>query len=92
MNVTIEGMYMNGYVKPDYKNKDTGEVIPGDYVVQIQQQKRLHNGQMQLESLDIPVDRSLEQQYADKKLGDVVSVMCNVYGENFAQIKIGKAK
>jgi hypothetical protein len=92
MNVDISGAYLNSYAKPDYKNKETGEVSQGDYVVQLQQTKELSNGAIQLEYLDIPVDRALEKQYQDKKVGDTVKVPCNVYGENFAQIKIGKAK
>lgn len=92
MNVTIEGIYLNGYAKPDYKDKQTGEVSQGDFIVQIQQKKELSNGSVQMEYFDIPVDRALEKQYATNQTGDVVSVLCNVYGENFAQLKIGKAK
>lgn len=92
MNVIIEGMYLNGYPKPEYKDKNSGEVFLGDYVVQIQQQKQLSNGAMQMEYLDIPIDRALENQFIELKVGDMVKVPCNVYGENFAQIKIGKAK
>ena len=33
-----------------------------------------------------------EKHFVDKKMGDSVKVPCNVYGENFAQLKIGKAK
>lgn len=92
MNVVIEGIYLNGYAKPDYKDKQTGEVSQGDFIVQIQQKKELSNGSLQMEYFDIPVDRALEKQYATKQTGDVVTVLCNVYGENFAQLKIGKAK
>jgi uncharacterized membrane protein len=92
MNVEISGAYLNGYAKADYKNKDTGEVSQGDYVVQIQQSKTLSNGAIQNEYIDVPIDRELEKQYQGKKIGDIVKVPCNVYGENFAQIKIGKAK
>lgn len=92
MNVTINGMYLNGYAKPEYKDKNTGETFPGDHVLQIQQQKILANGEMQMEYLDIPIDNTLASKYADKQVGDIVSVPCNVYGENFAQIKISKAK
>lgn len=92
MNVTIEGIYINGYTKPDYKDKNSGEVSQGDFIVQIQQKKELSNGSVQMEYFDIPVDRTMEKLYVDKKTGDIVSVLCNVYGENFAQLKIGKAK
>ncbi len=92
MNVTIEGIYLNGYAKPDYKDKNTGDVSQGDFIVQIQQKKELSNGSVQMEYFDIPVDRALEREYATNQTGDAVSVLCNVYGENFAQLKIGKAK
>lgn len=92
MNVTIEGIYLNGYAKPDYKDKNTGDVSQGDFIVQIQQKKELSNGSVQMEYFDIPVDRALEREYATNQTGDTVSVLCNVYGENFAQLKIGKAK
>jgi len=92
MNVEISGAYQNGYAKPDFKDKETGEIRQGDYVVQIQQKKELSNGAVQLENLDIPIDRTLEKSYNDIKYGDTVKVPCNVYGENFAQIKVSKAK
>ena len=92
MNVEISGTYLNGYSKPDYKDKETGEVKQCDYIVQIQQTKSLSNGAVQNEYLDIPIGRELEKSYKDKKVGDMVRVPCNVYGENYAQIKVGKAK
>ena len=92
MNVEMTGMYLNGYAKPDYKDKETGQVKLGDYIVQIQQTKALSNGAMQNEYFDIPLERDMEKKFVDKKMGDMVKVPCNVYGENFAQLKIGKAK
>lgn len=29
MNVIIEGIFLNGYAKPEYKNKETGEIHQG---------------------------------------------------------------
>lgn len=92
MNVEISGFYLNGFTKPDYKNKETGEIVEGDFIIQLQQKKELPNGQTQFESYDIPIDRSMAKSFQDKKMGDVVKVLCNVYGENFAQLKFGKAK
>ena len=92
MNVEITGIYLNGYAKPDYKDKETGEVKVGDYIVQIQQTKALSNGAIQNEYFDIPLDRELEKQFSTAMMGDTVKVPCNVYGENFAQLKVGKAK
>ncbi len=92
MNAIIELIFSHGFMKPDYKDKATGEVTLGDYVVQGQQKHELSNGEIKFISIDVPVHRELAKNYADKKLGDKVSVPCTVYGENFAQIKIGKAK
>lgn len=92
MNVTIELFYTNGFYKPDYTDKQSGEVTQGDFVVQGQQKHELSNGEVKFINIDIPVDRSLAKNYADKKMGDLVKVPCNVYGENFTQVKIGKAK
>jgi len=88
MNVDIQGAYLNSYAKAE----DTGEVSQGDFVVQIQQSKTLSNGAVQNEYYDVPIARELEKNYQGKKVGETVKVPCNVYDENFAQIKIGKAK
>lgn len=91
MNVEISGLYLNGFGK-EYKDKSTGQPVQGDFIVQIQQQKKLPNGSLQMEYYDIPIEREQEKFFENKKVGDTVKVLCNVYGENFAQIKIGKAK
>ena len=31
MNVTIEGIYLNGYAKPDYKDKKKKRAVKGLY-------------------------------------------------------------
>ena len=92
MNVEISGEFLNGYFKPDSKDKETGEIKLGDYVVQIQQEIQLANGDLKFEHLTIPVDRSLADEYKQYSKGDKVRVPCNVYGENYAKINISKAK
>lgn len=91
MNVEITGIYKNGFEK-EFKDKATGLPIQGDFVVQIEQEVQLQDNQVRFDSYDIPVAREQEKFYQSKKRGDTVKVLCNVYGENFAQIKIGKAK
>lgn len=92
MNAVIELIFSNGFFKPDYKNKETGVVVEGDFVIQGQQKHELSNGEVKFINIDVPVDRNMAKNYADKKYGDIVKVPCSIYGENFAQIKIGKAK
>lgn len=90
MNVTVEGIFQNGYFQ-ERKNKKTGEVTR-DFIVQIQQKESLNDGSIKLIPLNVPVDESLSKNYIDKKYGDTVKIPCNVYGENFAEIKISKMK
>lgn len=71
------------------KTKKTGEVTR-DYIIQIQQKESLNDGGIKLIPLNVPVDESLSKNYNDKKYGDTVKIPCNVYGENFAEIKISK--
>jgi predicted DNA-binding antitoxin AbrB/MazE fold protein len=92
MNVIVELSYTNGFFKPDFTDKKTGEITQGDFVVQGQQKLELSNGEVKFINIDIPMDRSLAKNYSDKKMGDLVKIPCSIYGENFAQIKIGKAK
>lgn len=90
MNVTIEGIFQNGYFQ-ERKNKKTGEVNR-DYIVQIQQKESLNDGSVKLIPLNIPVEETFSKSYTDKKYGDTVKIPCNVYGDNFADIKISKMK
>lgn len=92
MHAEIPGYFLNGFQKPDRKDRDTGQMVQQDYIVQIQLKTQLEDGSLQLEHLDIPIDRTMAKLYQDKKAGDLVKVPCNLYGENFARIKISKAK
>jgi hypothetical protein len=91
MNVEITGFYKAHHIK-EFKDKATGLPVQGDLVVQIEQEVSLPNNQIKFESYDVPLERENEKVFQGKKRGDVVKLLCNVYGENFAQIKIGKAK
>jgi len=91
MNVEITGFYKGHYVK-EFKDKATGLPVQGDLVVQIEQEIQLPNNQIKFESYDVPLDKEHKKSFQGKKRGDIVKLLCNVYGENFAQIKIGKAK
>ncbi|MFW3441803.1 hypothetical protein ACN9J6_09745 [Aliarcobacter butzleri] len=90
MNVSIDGIFQNGYFQ-ERKNKKTGE-ISRDYILQIQQTETLEDGSMKLIPLNIPLDEEFAKNYLDKKYGDKVRATCNVYGDNFAEIKISKMK
>ena len=65
MNIEITGIYKNGFGK-EFKDKATGLPVQGDFIVQLEQEKKLPNGQIQFESYDITVEREQEKFYQGK--------------------------
>ena len=57
MTVTIEGKMFGGYKKPDFTNKETGEVSKGKYIVQLMVEQKLKNDEVKS-----------EQQYVEELL------------------------
>ena len=76
MNVTLEGKMFGGYLKPDYTDKDTGEVTIGKYVVQLMVEQKLKNDEIKNELLDVSVPKELTAKYKGKE-GQVVQIKCN---------------
>ena len=95
MNTEITGYYKSSYIK-ERKDRNTGETVQGDLIVQIEQEIHLENNQIKFESYDIPVDSEHVKLYQSKKRGDIIKVPCNIYAQavnaNFATLGIGKAK
>ena len=58
MNAIIELIFSNSFFKPDFKNKETGVVVEGDFVIQGQQKHELSNGEVKFINIDVPVERS----------------------------------
>ena len=90
MNVIIEGKLKNLFSR-EYKDKKTGEVTK-NFIVQMEQTENFEDGQIKYLNFDIPIDNNIQPNYKDKKHGDLVKVPCNIYGENYANIKISKFK
>ena len=76
MIVTIEGKMLSGYLKPDYTNKETGDVIKGKFIVQLMIEQKLKNDEIKNEFLDISVPNELIQKYKGKE-GQLVHIKCN---------------
>jgi hypothetical protein len=76
MKLTLEGTMFSGYLKPDYTDKETGEVTIGKYVVQIKVEQKLKNDEIKTELLDVSVPKELTSKYKGKE-GQVVQIKCN---------------
>ena len=76
MTVTIEGKMFGGYQKPDYTNKETGEVKEGKYIVQIMTPQILRNGATKNEIFDVSIPNELVPEYQNRD-GETIQVKCN---------------
>ena len=66
MNVTIDGKLKNLFSR-DYKDKKTGEVSK-NFIVQLEQEEKGNNGQIELLFLNVPIDNKIVPNYKDKKM------------------------
>ena len=76
MTVTIEGKMLSGYQKPDFTNKDTGEISKGKFIVQLMVAQKLKNDEIKNELLDISIPSELITKYKGKE-GQAVQIKCN---------------
>jgi len=76
MKVIIQGILTSMYRKPDFKDKETGEVTSGKHVLQLLVQSELSNGSVKQEMQDISIPDEKLSQYKDKQ-GKEVQVECN---------------
>ncbi|MGE4418380.1 MAG: hypothetical protein AB7D38_00955 [Sulfurimonas sp.] len=76
MKVIIEGMLLSTYVKPDFKDKDSGEVTKGKPVLQVLVDTELSNGSIKQEMQDITVPIEKISEYKDK-VGKKIQVPCS---------------
>ncbi len=76
MTVTIEGKMLSGYQKPDYTNKESGEVSKGKFIVQLMIIQKLKNDEVKNELLDVSIPNELISKYKGKD-GQTVQIKCN---------------
>ena len=76
MNITIEGKMLSGYQKPDYTNKESGEITKGKFVVQLMVEQKLKNDEIKNELLDVSIPNDLITKYKGKE-GQPVQIKCN---------------
>jgi hypothetical protein len=76
MTVIVEGKMFGGYQKPDFTNKETGEVAKGKYVIQLMVANMLKNGQIKKELVDISLPPERVKDYEGQD-GKTVQVRCD---------------
>ena len=76
MKVTIEGILSSTFLKPDFKDKETGEVTKGKPVLQFLVDTELSNGSIKQEMQDISIPIEKLPEYKDK-VGKKIQVQCS---------------
>ena len=76
MTVIIEGKMFGGYLRPDFTNKETGQVKEGKYIVQLMIEQKLKNGEIKNELMDVSIPKELIPKYKGKE-NQVVQIKCN---------------
>lgn len=76
MTVIIEGKMLSGYQKPDFTDKETGDIKQGKFYVQLMIEQKLKNDEIKNELLDVSVPDELISKYKGKE-GQLVQVKCN---------------
>ena len=76
MTVTIEGKMLSGYQKPDFTNKESGEITKGKFIVQLMVEQKLKNNEIKNELLDVSIPNELISKYKGKD-GQMVQIKCN---------------
>ncbi len=75
MTVVLVGNMFSGYRKPDFTNKETGEVTKGKFIVQLMVEKKLRNDEIKKEILDVSIPDELVSKYKGKE-GQDVQIKC----------------
>ena len=76
MKVIIEGQLMSMYKKPDFKDKETGEVSVGKNVLQILVESELSNGSLKRDMQDISIPDNRLKEF-EEQVGKTVQVKCD---------------
>ena len=77
MKVIIEGKLLSLYRAPDFKDKETGEVVSeGKHKLQLLVETELSNGQHKTELQDISIPDQRVKEY-EAQIGKTVQVKCD---------------
>ncbi len=77
MKVQIKGKLLSLYRAPDFKDKETGEVLSaGKHKLQLLVESELSNGSIKQEMQDISIPENRVKEY-ETQIGKDVSVVCS---------------
>ena len=77
MKISIQGKLMSLYKNPDFKDKDTGEVVStGKHKLQLLVETKLSNGSIKHDMQDISIPDSQVKEY-EAQIGKEVNVNCS---------------
>lgn len=78
MKVIIEGKLFGHFIKPNFTDKLSGEVIEGKPVLQLVTQSELKNGEIKSQLIDISIPKEKLPLYKGKE-SQTVQVPCNIF-------------
>ena len=81
MKVIVPGKLMGIVQKPDYKDRETGQVKPQKPLLQIMSEMTLENGSVKMELHDISIPFEKVGSYQEK-IGKEVQVLCGIFAKN----------
>ena len=77
MKISIHGKLMSLYKHPDFKDKETGEVVStGKHKLQLLVETKLSNGSVKHDMQDVSIPDEQVKQY-EAQIGKEVSVQCS---------------
>lgn len=77
MKISISGKLMSLYKNPDFKDKDTGEVVSsGKHKLQLLVETKLSNGSIKHDMQDISIPDAQIKEY-EAQIGKEVNVNCS---------------
>jgi hypothetical protein len=76
MRISIRGKLMSLYKKPDFRDKDSGEITPGKHNLEILVEAELSNGSIKHDMQDISIPDSKVEEYK-AQIGKEVNVQCS---------------
>lgn len=76
MQISIHGKLLSLYKKPDFKDKNTGEINVGKHILQLLVDTELSNGSVKQDMQDVSIPDTQVKDY-QAQIGKEVNVKCS---------------
>ncbi|MBU0721793.1 hypothetical protein KJ877_10650 [bacterium] len=76
MKISVKGKLMSLYKKPDFKDRESGEVTPGKHNLELLVETELSNGSIKHDMQDISIPDSRVEEFKSQ-VGKEVNVNCS---------------